>query len=372
MKALPVRIAWCFDDEHIHIPNIVAAARSFSRHGCMVTLIDVSPAPSSDLYVHKIVRWPYRFASSFFIFAGILCKALSVRPQMVIGTRPRAAAAAWLAAVLLRGKFVYYPFELYSEQVVPVSRFWCKVELFLLRFCIDALVTQNQERAQFLKQLGARKEPVVIYNYKPARSIAPGCGKLRRILDIGSEKRIVLYEGYLKEGRRLEALVDAARLFPDDAIMVFLGWKFPWWKEVIEPTIAEDLELAARIKVVEWIPQEDLIESMSDADVGVIIYDEAFLNNRFCAPGKLSDYVIAGLPIVAPASCPAARMIVEHEIGRLFEIAAPQEIAAAVKETLNRPQKEWRERLEAARRHLVWETQEPHLMQMAADVMGGR
>jgi hypothetical protein len=48
----------------------------------------------------------------------------------------------------------------------------------------------------------------------------------------------------------------------------------------------------------EAVPEADLIIAAREADIGLIPYEPTSLNNRYCCPNKLSQYMAAGLPII--------------------------------------------------------------------------
>jgi len=118
-------------------------------------------------------------------------------------------------------------------------------------------------------------------------------------------------------------------------------------------------EIAQKVLVAPWVQHADLLGFVADADVGVIIYDDSVRNNYFCEPGKLSDYVIAGLPVVVPAFPTIAPVVRRYRIGAVFDNPAPERIAEAINEVLATPKSNWRKAIEAARKDLVWETQYP-------------
>jgi hypothetical protein len=101
----------------------------------------------------------------------------------------------------------------------------------------------------------------------------------------------------------------------------------------------------------------------------VITYDDRTRNNYFCAPGKLTDYVLAGVPIVAPAFPSIGPVIERYGIGTTFESPEPHTIARAVARILGVPRCTWREALARAAQELVWETQLPEFL---AAVIGPR
>jgi glycosyltransferase involved in cell wall biosynthesis len=160
----------------------------------------------------------------------------------------------------------------------------------------------------------------------------------------------------------LDKLVDSVRYLPDNVCLGFIGRKRRWWVEAVEPLLA-DADIGNKVIVGPLIPHDDLLSYVADADAGVIIYDDLVRNNYYCAPGKLSDYVLAGVPIIAPDFPTIGPVIERWNIGVTFPGSEPQEIAKAILEVLDTPRHKWDTSLDIARKELVWETQVPTLLQ---------
>ncbi len=105
-----------------------------------------------------------------------------------------------------------------------------------------------------------------------------------------------------------------------------------------------------------------LLEYVAGADVGVIIYDDSTRNNYLGEPGKLRDYVLAGVPVVVPNFPSIAPIVRRYRVGAIFDGPKPREIARTIAEVLGVPKSEWRGVLERAREFLVWETQVPKFL----------
>jgi glycosyltransferase involved in cell wall biosynthesis len=166
----------------------------------------------------------------------------------------------------------------------------------------------------------------------------------------------VLYEGSFNPGRWLAELAQSAEYLPDDTKLVFVGETSRWWKYHVEPLL-KNPPLSNKTAIGPWIPHEELLNYVADADVGIIIYDDKLLNNYYCEPGKLSDYVLAGVPVVAPDFPTISPVILRYGIGSIFSSPQPIEIAKAITEALMMNKDSLNSALSEARKELVWETQ---------------
>jgi glycosyltransferase involved in cell wall biosynthesis len=293
----------------------------------------------------------------------------SLDADVIIASRPEAAFWASIVAKLKGKRFVYFPFELYGEQIVRPMPFLLWYERFMLRHLVDAVVTQNERRAEVLqKERGSRVDPVLVHNYKPIHwEHRPG-GKLRAKHKLAPGTRIVLHEGVTVDGRWLEFLAQSVLHMPDDVVLILMGQEKLKWRTVHADEIKAALA-TGRLILAGPVPHEELPDYVADADVGVIIYDDTVRNNLFCEPGKLSDYISVGAPVVAPNFPTIGPVVRGYDIGRCFDGHSPQAIAATLMSVLERPKSAWAPALEKACSELTWETQAPNLL---AAVAGGQ
>lgn len=282
--------------------------------------------------------------------------------EVMIASRPEAAFWACVVAKLKGMRFVYFPFELYGEQIVKPNPVVAFFERFMLRHCVDAVLTQNDGRARILvEERGARIPPLIVHNYKPIHPETRPAGLLRAKHGIGPDKKIVLYEGVIVDGRWLEFVAQSVLHLPQDVILVMMGQEKLKWRQVHAAEIKQALA-TGRLILSGPVPHEELLDYVADADVGVIIYDDSVRNNVFCEPGKLSDYISVGVPVVAPNFPTIGPVVTGYGLGLCFDGHSPEAIAATLMEVLKQPKSRWTAALRRACSELTWETQVPNLL----------
>lgn len=367
------RIAWLYEGEnHAANPILVQALDTLAGAGANVRVFDLAQAPiRSQGYSHvpggnfsllpaNVRTFGIRGA---LILVRMLFRAFQWRPQLVIASDPDVACIGWVVSRLLRIPLVYYPFELYGEERLRnhtrLTRFYERAERALLEHGVDGVITQNSFRAAVYRdERGSRVEPTVVHNHKP-RWQGRRSEELKAMLGLDLSTRVVLYEGVLQAGRCLENLIRAAGFFPRGTILVLIGPQGQYAKEVLMPlaaSVAPDT-----IRFLPGVQHEELLTLVSGADAGVVIYDDGSRNNLFCAPGKLSDYVNAGIPVVASSLPPLVAAMERYDIGACFDNDSPESIAAATAGVLRKSKADWQLALREAQQHLVWETQEDAL-----------
>ena len=288
--------------------------------------------------------------------------------DVMIASRPEAAVWACIAARLRGMRFVYFPFELYGEQITTPNPLVAWLERVMLRHFVDAVLTQNDCRAEVLvKERGSRVTPLLVHNYKPIHSEKRPPGRLRAKHKIAAGKKIVLYEGVIVDGRWLEYVAQAVLCLPENVVMVMMGQEKMKWRQVHAAEIKDALA-TGRLILAPPVPHGELLDYVADADVGVIIYDDSVRNNVFCEPGKLSDYISVGVPVVAPNFPTIGPVVQGRGLGLCFDGHSPEAIAATLKSVLAKPKSRWAAALRRACSELTWETQAPNLL---AAVEGG-
>ena len=299
---------------------------------------------------------------------------LSIEADVIMASRPEAAFWAGLAARLRGLPFVYYPFELYGDQFAKPNPIVAAGERIVLRRFASGLVTQNEQRADiYVGERRARATPVVVRNFKtaiwnPHHPEQVGC--LRAQNPALMDKRIVLYEGSLIDGRWLDRLAQSVLHLPDNVVLVMMGREGAHWLEQAASWLEAPLA-TGRLLILPPVSHEELPGWVVDADLGVIIYDGAIRNNFFCAPGKLGDYISVGVPVLAPNFPTIAPLVNDLQIGICFEGSSPEDIARAIAKGLERPREAWAPALERACRQLTWESQFPSLLDVVMSVRRG-
>jgi glycosyltransferase involved in cell wall biosynthesis len=362
-----MRIAWLYYGVHLSHPFIRIGIRSLLERNHAVAVYDLSSrAACSDYRHHRFTVGPSGPGSGLpanrlaylRMLTLVTVRLIIERPAAVIVTMPHLIPAALAAKYALGSRIVYYPFELLGEQKGRVSRFWQALERFFISTQVDDLITQNDRRAEiYRRERRSRVEPAIVHNYKPRTYRAHRAGMLRSLLSLGENERIILYEGLLVHGRWLDQLVHSARYLEDGAVLVLMGETTPWWDQEGQ-YLLRDPETSRRVKIAPFVAQEELPGYVADANAGIIIYDDSCRNNFFCEPGKLSDYVQAGVPVVAPDFPTIGPVIRRFGIGAAFSSPKPENIAATINRILATPRPEWAAGLRRAQRELVWETQE--------------
>jgi len=266
---------------------------------------------------------------------------------------------AWAARARRGGRLVYDAHELFTElsRLDPVSRAVFRALETALIGRADRVVTVNESIAAELSRRYGVPAPLVLRNCPRLEGRRPDRARsaLRAHAGIPAGAPIVLYQGLYMPHRGLENLVQASARFTR-AHLVFMGWG---------PLLADLQGLAARVGVsdrvafIDPVPMSALLDMTAGADLGVIPYRNAGLNNFYTSPNKLFEYCAAGVPVVASAFPELKKVVEGLQVGRTFDPDDPDAIAAAVNALLEDPAELARVRLNASRAagEFTWESE---------------
>lgn len=175
----------------------------------------------------------------------------------------------------------------------------------------------------------------------------------------------VLYQGTFAEGRGLDEVMQEWTGVDGTRIALFLRGPRNEWREQLERR-AEELGLLGKsVYVLPPVLEKDLIAAAQEADVGLIPYKGDLPSYRFACPNKLSQYLHAGLAILANRIPYVEQMVARGQAGLCYDVNEPGAFARTAEALIaDRPSVERfrRNALEFARREYRWEQYEDVLL----------
>lgn len=262
-------------------------------------------------------------------------------------------------------RLIYDSHELYSEQEFSGGQqaSWEKVERRHIHAC-DRVITVNPSIARELKNRYGLAEVAVVYNAERISPIGPRSWYLHEYFGIPREHRILLFQGGFSAGRNLLELVEAMVLLRDSNIhLVLLG---DGQLSNALGRLIKCKKLQSRVHIHPAVPQALLLGLTAAADAGVIPYQAICLNNYYCTPNKLFEFIAAGLPILASDLPELRRLVKDNQIGEVGDLSTPMAIAQMVEAFFADELRlsHWRERLVVVRQELSWQKEGEYLKQL--------
>lgn len=282
--------------------------------------------------------------------------------------------AALMVGRIRRRRVVYDAHELVSEQGNPRS-LRNAIERRLERWLIphaDALVVPSASRARvYVERYKPRHTPTVILNCPPLTD-AQRSNLLRDRLGLPRSMRIVLYHGTFMAGRALEELVKSVEYYRPGTVLVLMGEQNEYYQNVLRPLCESD-NLRGRVFSIPFVDPDKVMDYVTCADLGIVTYKNINLNNYLCAPTKLYEYLMVGVPVVVSAFPDMLELLDRFPVGRACDPEDPKSIANAVNgwlEYVATHHSQVTEALERARRTFNWERESQKLLTVFSAPVG--
>jgi glycosyltransferase involved in cell wall biosynthesis len=241
--------------------------------------------------------------------------------------------SGWLAKKHLKVPLIYDAHELYPEidtLTEKQKKRLKKLENKIIKHC-DEVITVNEFIAKKMSDIYNINEPTVVYNAVNATANATNgdssSNLFRQKLFLSPSAKILLYQGWMSKTRGLQNLVTAMSLVDESVHLVLMG--YGEIHSELQDIIAEH-RLAGRVHILDAVPQNELLSWTCSADVGIIPYQPIDLNNYYCSPNKLFEFIQAKIPILANDLPFLRKIIAGHGFGVVEKLDSVRAFAEAI------------------------------------------
>lgn len=321
-------------------------------------LRDTLPMGERGMGKLREIGWRFLFDQEKF-YRDLFARSLDgLRPDVFIAHDLPTLPAAHRAARKGGARLIYDSHELYVEQGLSEfeKRSWSAIERRYIPDC-DAVVTVNPSIASELAERYALERVEVVYNAERRR---PASGRSRYFhekYDLPESARVLLMQGGLTNGRNIETLVGAMELVGNPDIHLVIMGEGPLRGRLA--TMAARGRVAERVHLHERVRQEELLIHTAAADAGVIPYQATCLNNYYCTPNKLFEFISAGVAVLSSDLPEIRRIVDERQIGCLADLSREDRAAEAIEAVFSDPARlaRWRGNAAAASAEVNWDVE---------------
>lgn len=310
-------------------------------------------SPDSKLRYLTLIEWNIRVLF-IYLFKNIQCINAHSVPVLPV---------SFLLKVLKGAILVYDTHELETEtETVGVGKRLSKlVEQVFIRASDYVVVVGNSIRDWYKKQYDV-KNIIVIKNIPNATAIEER-QNLKGRFGVPLDHVLFIYQGNLSGLRGVNEIISVFQQGPKDKHILFMGFGD------LESRIKDLSTKEKNIHYLPAVPPNKILNYTAGADIGIHIIPNSCLNNYYCLPNKLYEYVLAGIPFIG-SNFPD----IQHEFGdtgvawlinpdqrNLFLI-----IERLTKDDIDR----YKQNCAVLLRSLTWEIQEPVLFTMYDKLLG--
>jgi glycosyltransferase involved in cell wall biosynthesis len=169
-----------------------------------------------------------------------------------------------------------------------------------------------------------------------------------------------LFQGRFTPGRGIDELIEGWAAVDGGRAALFLRGPDNMWRKAAIEKAAQLGLLDRSIYFLDAVREDQLVPAAAEADVGIIPYKPLIINDRLSCPNKLSQYLHAGLMVLANDLPYVKSVLAEAEAGLFYNSTDLGTLAAAVGQVLDNPELLQRGRENArrfAREHFNWQVQ---------------
>jgi glycosyltransferase involved in cell wall biosynthesis len=265
--------------------------------------------------------------------------------------------AKWMSPSL---RLIFDSNELHLESINHRLKqmIWKPLQALAIRSS-DAILHAEANRMEYFQRNygGCDKAQVVIENFPRYQA---GVARPPR----GGELVKVIYLGALGDDRYTHELIAAGRAMQGYIELDFVGFATPEVTTDLAQRYGKNP--AANIRILPPVAYEEIPELLKEYHIGIALYKNTNLNNYYCAPNKVYDYLMSGLAVIAN-NYPGLHQVLEEEcLGACVNEITPTSFKNAVTQIVS--ERRWDNITDQVRLKYCWEAQEPALVNLAANL----
>jgi glycosyltransferase involved in cell wall biosynthesis len=333
---------------------------------------DPQPGTESANPLMRLVIRVHRWLRTLDFYRRAIAVVLEERPALVHCNDYNTMWVGVAARLLARSTVIYDSHELWPDRNQrPEPRWWLVACEFLFVHLAHRTITASPGYAQVMAKRYRIAPPAVIRNIPDASMLPRGVGSENGDSSAGDGDRLALYVGALTTGRGLELSIRALNHI-DDVRLRLVGPARPaYLAELVELTSREGV--SDRVEFAGAVSPDELVETISEAGVGLALIQPVCLSYRMSLPNKVFEYVAAGLPVLGSDLPAISALVNEYRIGLLAEPGEVEDVAAKLGEMLE-PERNsaFREAARAAAGELHWDREAVRLADEYRESVRGR
>ncbi|MCH8556518.1 MAG: glycosyltransferase [Balneolia bacterium] len=356
--------------DYLHDNRVKRQAETLSANGYEVSCACIGDAiPSAAGNVKLISYNPSRKGGKlrFYEVIRFFGRVIKDTPYDIIHAHD---LDAFFAASIYRKSrndcIIYDSHEMYTQSTGVGNRLlpkliWTAVERLSIGKA-SAVITVNESIAGLLKsKYSLSEKPFVIRNFT---SLTKNESYNSQFSDAATELKesshtLLLYHGIIQHGRGLDLLFNT--LSNDSGVSAIICGDGP--RMTHYKYLCEEMDLSSQVLFTGYINSSEFLKLAKIADAGYCIIEPISQSYFYSLPNKLTEYIQAGLPVLASDLPEISRIVNEYKIGVTLspETFTAQNVSEKLSE-LRRNSNEYEAGLKQASSKLNWETEKQRLI----------
>lgn len=248
---------------------------------------------------------------------NVVREAKSIDTDVVFADNRRATIPAMLINRKKKAILIQDCRELYDAA--QFKELFNKIGCVAERRCArkaDILICANSFRADYMEKHWGTKRPIVFENVRKLEYDESAIGKAAKLVDpyLGeNEIRIVSTYGCSVD-RTNDVLVKNINKIAGKVRVFLVGNSGKTDEDTIR-SIVKEQNAEDKVVILRQMNQTELKYLISRSDIGVVNYNQNDLNNKFCASGKIYEFLYEGIPVITTENPPLKKMCEDFGIG---------------------------------------------------------
>ncbi len=240
-----------------------------------------------------------------------------VKADIVFADNRRATIPALLINRKKKAVLIQDCRELYDAK--QFTELFNKIGCVAERHCAkkaDILICANSFRADYMEKYWGTKRPIVFENVRKLESDESKIDKAAALIDPyleDDEIRIVSTYGCSID-RTNDVLVKNINKINGNIKVFLVGSSGKEDENIIRGIIKEE-KAEDKVVILRQMDQTELKYLISHSHIGVVNYNQKDLNNKYCASGKMYEFLYEGLPVITTTNPPLKKMCDDFGVG---------------------------------------------------------
>lgn len=210
----------------------------------------------------------------------------------------------------------------YLDFPKAINRAVARIDLEGLRRA-EAVICVSQPIAEELR--GLTDKPVYVVRNVPEARFSAGPGRAEVVRELSDGRKHLIYLGALQREKGALEMLELVRALPSDYVLDCFSGITP--KNAFFREAAEQLGVAARVRVWETLPAAELYASIRHGYAGISYFVPKSRIYEYALPNKIFEYFSSGLAVVTSEARAQAELVRETGLGLVTELRDARESA---------------------------------------------
>lgn len=172
----------------------------------------------------------------------------------------------------------------------------------------NLVIAANDERLRLIRQIYRLRNVISVGNIAPMLNIP--------MISTTARKKIIVYQGVLSEERNVSSYIRVLTKLPTEIKLKLIGTgpDVKYYKQ-----LCSELKLQDRVIFTGKIPYSQLLKESVDCRIGIVNYLMDDLNNFYCSPNKLFEYIQCKIPVICSPQPFLKEVINKYHVGELWD-----------------------------------------------------